>query len=282
MDLFSKSYSIPAEQIDQKITQILKIESKNLDKKLIYRKLLGFIDLTTLEGSDNEKRIDQLCEQALGFYSKEKEIPNVAAVCVYPPFIAQAKEKLLNTSLKVASVAGAFPSGQSPISVKLAEIKYAIEQGADEIDMVISRGKFLEGNYKEVYDEIRAIKRFCGDVHLKVILETGELGSLENIKRASDIAISAGADFIKTSTGKIQPAATLEAFIVMLDAIMEYYEHTGKKIGIKPAGGISTPEQAIPYYLLLKNVLGATWLNPELFRIGASRLATKLLDLIND
>lgn len=282
MDLFSKSYAISVERIDQRIAEILKIESKDLNKKSIYRKLLGFIDLTTLEGSDNAKRIDQLCEQALAFYSKEKGIPNVAAVCVYPPFIAQAKEKLFNTNIKVASVAGAFPSGQSPISVKLAEIKYAIEQGADEIDMVISRGKFLEGNYKEVFDEVKAIKDLCGKVHLKVILETGELGSLDNINRASDIAISAGADFIKTSTGKIQPAATLDSFIIMLDAIKEHFELTGERVGIKPAGGISTPEEVIPYYLLLKNVLGADWLSSELFRIGASRLASKLVDEIND
>ena len=273
MNTFDKSYNVDANEIQDRIDQVVKQELRATEKKEIYRKILGMIDLTTLDGTDNNQKISTLCEQALAM--------KTAAVCVYPPFVAYARELLNGTEMQVASVAGAFPSGQSPIEVKLAEISYAIEQGAHEIDMVISRGKFLEGDYQTVFNEISDIKSICKDVHLKVILETGELSSLNNISRAGDLAIEAGADFIKTSTGKIQPAATLDAFLVMLDSIKRHYELTGIKIGIKPAGGISEPEQAIPYYLLVKQILGDEWLNPKLFRFGASRLATKILNEIN-
>ena len=282
MDIFNKEWTISVQELRLRIHKIIDSEIQEIDKDTAYRKILGLIDLTTLEGSDNKERISDLCTQAMQYEDKNIEIPQVAAVCVYPPFINQAKELLKNTPIRVASVAGAFPSGQSPIEVKLAEIQYAVEQGADEIDMVISRGTFLEGDYQTVFDEIKAIKEVCGHAHLKVILETGELRSLENIRKASDIAIYAGGDFIKTSTGKIQIAATEEAFVVMLDAIKEYYETSGKKIGIKPAGGISEPEVALRYYMLLKNILGNEWLTPELFRFGASRLAHKIYDLINN
>jgi len=282
MNYFNKSYHINEDEIKARINKILNQKISATEKVEIYRQILGMIDLTTLEGSDNNEKITMLCEMAQSFHLAGKNIPDVAAVCVYPPFIALAKSQLTGTNIKVASVAGAFPSGQSPIKVKLAEISYAIEQGANEIDMVISRGKFLEGDYQTVYDEIAAISEVCKDVHLKVILETGELETLKNIRRASVIAISAGADFIKTSTGKIQPAATTEGFLVMLDAIKEHYQNTNKKIGIKPAGGISDPDQAIQYYLLVKDVLGKEWLNPELFRFGASRLASKILDRIKN
>ncbi len=273
MSIFEKTYDIDSGEIQKRIDQITHQELSNEEKKEIYRQILAMIDLTTLDGSDNNQKINSLCKQA----KKMK----TAAVCVYPPFVAYAKELLKETQIKVASVAGAFPSGQSPIEVKLAEISYAIEQGAHEIDMVISRGKFLEGNYQTVFNEIADIRAVCKEVHLKVILETGELASLNNVGKAGDLAIAAGADFIKTSTGKIQPAATLDVFLVMLDSIKTHYENTGKKIGIKPAGGISEPEQAIPYYLLVKEVLGNEWLNPELFRFGASRLATKIQNEIN-
>lgn len=281
MDIFNKNWSISVAEHDQRIQHIIDSELENIDLKSVYRNILGLIDLTTLEGSDNEKRIADLCSQAQQYQDVDKEIPNVAAVCVYPPFVKQAKALLKNTSIHIASVAGAFPSGQSSIDVKLAEISYAINQGADEIDMVISRGTFLAGSYQTVFDEISSIKCLCGSTHLKVILETGELGSLENIRKASDIAIYAGADFIKTSTGKIPAAATEEAFVIMLDAIKDYYQSSGKKIGIKPAGGISEPEVALRYYVLIKNILGKEWLNPELFRFGASRLANKIYALIN-
>ena len=282
MNYFNKSYHINEDEIKTRINKSLNQKISATEKIEIYHQILGMIDLTTLEGSDNNEKITMLCEMAQSFHLAGKNIPDVAAVCVYPPFVALAKSQLTGTDIKVASVAGAFPSGQSPIKVKLAEISYTIEQGADEIDMVISRGKFLEGDYQTVYDEIAAIREICKDVHLKVILETSELETLKNIRRASVIAISAGADFIKTSTGKVQPAATTEGFLVMLDAIKEHYQNTNKKIGIKPAGGISEPEQAIQYYLLVKDVLGEEWLNPQLFRFGASRLASKILDRIKN
>jgi deoxyribose-phosphate aldolase len=282
MDILNKTWSLSSEELSIRIDKILNESLNRIDKQSAYKKIIGLIDLTTLEGSDNEKKVMELCSQAISFKNEEKKIPAVAAVCVYPPFVKQAKKLLKNTSLQVASVAGTFPSGQSPIEIKLAEIKYAIDEGADEIDMVISRGKFLEGDFQTVFNEIKAIKDICGQIHLKVILETGELGSLENIRKASDIAIYAGGDFIKTSTGKIQPAATEEAFVVMMDAIKDYYNKTGKRIGIKPAGGISEPEVALRYYILIKDILGKEWLTPELFRFGASRLATKLLKEIND
>lgn len=282
MDIFNKNWSISKVELDQRIQDIIELELEKTDKVNAYRDILGLIDLTTLEGTDNEKRISDLCSQAQKYQNDAKNIPHVAAVCVYPPFVKQAKGILKNTDLKVASVAGAFPSGQSSLDVKLAEISYAINQGADEIDMVISRGTFLEGRYQTVFDEISAIKLLCGETHLKVILETGELLSLENIRKASDIAIYAGGDFIKTSTGKISPAATEQAFVVMLDAIKDYYQSTGKKIGIKPAGGISEPEVALRYYLLIKNVLGEKWIKPELFRFGASRLANKIYDQLKN
>jgi deoxyribose-phosphate aldolase len=273
MDIFNKPYDIQIEDIQARINQI-KIKKISEEEKIeIYRRILGMIDLTTLDGSDHNQKIISLCEQAKNMQT--------AAVCVYPPFVKLAKNQLSGTQIEVASVAGAFPSGQSSIEVKIAEIAYAIEQGADEIDMVISRGKFLEGDFQTVFDEISSIRSICKGIHLKVILETGELQTLNNIRKASDIAILAGADFIKTSTGKIQPAATTEAFLVMLDAIKEHFNATGKKIGIKPAGGISEPDQAITYYLLVDEILGKDWLNPKLFRFGASRLATKIWNQIN-
>jgi deoxyribose-phosphate aldolase len=217
-----------------------------------------------------------LCEKALSFKNTEKGIPAVAAVCVYPLFVQLAKESLSGSGISVASVAGAFPSGQSPLVVKALDVVYAINDGVDEIDMVISRGKFLEGKHKEVAEEITTIKRLCGKAHLKVILETGELHTIENIRKASEIAILSGGDFIKTSTGKITPAATLEAAYVMMETIAEYYRKTGVQIGFKPAGGIAEPDDAIDYYILLRHILGEKWMNNKLFRIGASRLADKI------
>ncbi len=235
-----------------------------------YKLILSCLDLTTLEGSDNNEKILSVCKKAAGFS------PNVAAVCFYPPFVRLAKSELKNTGVKVASVAGGFPSGQTSLKIKLDEVKWAVEEGADEIDMVISRGKFLEGEYTVVSDEIAAIKEACGSAHLKVILETGELKTITNIRKASEISLNAGGDFIKTSTGKISPAATPEVFVVMLDTILEFYKKTGQKRGIKPAGGISEPQQALLYLNLLRAVLSNDWATKDLFRIGASRLADKL------
>jgi deoxyribose-phosphate aldolase len=204
-------------------------------------------------------------------------LPTVAAVCVYPSMVKIAKSALANSSVKVASVSTAFPSGQAPLSVKLADTTFAINEGADEIDMVISRGKFLAGEYDYVFDEIAAIKAACGNARLKVILETGELLTLDNVRKASDLAIYAGADFIKTSTGKIQPAATMQVTYTMLMAIKDYYDATGKMIGMKPAGGISTSKLALHYLVMVKEVLGNAWLSNEWFRFGASSLANDIL-----
>lgn len=236
--------------------------------------ILSCIDLTTLEGSDNKSRIERLCRRALSF--GEKGLPLPAAICVYPVFVRQAKSLLDGSGIRIASVAGAFPSGQSPLRVRVDEVRFAVEEGADEIDMVISRGRFLEGDEAFVIDEIAAIKAACGSAHLKTILETGELKTEEAIRRASELAIEAGSDFIKTSTGKIQPAATPEAMETMLRVISEHFLKTGKVIGIKPAGGISEIDSALVYYRLTKKILGDAWLNPERFRIGASRLADGL------
>jgi deoxyribose-phosphate aldolase len=205
----------------------------------------------------------------------------VAAVCVYPVFAELVSQQLLGTGIKTACVAGSFPSGQSPLGLRVEEVAYAVQFGADEIDMVISRGKLIEGNEDFILQEVEAIKTACGEAHLKVILETGELKTLGLVRKASELAIQGGADFIKTSTGKIQPAATPEAFMVMLDTIKEYHEATGIKIGIKPAGGISTSEEALIFYTLVLKILGEEWLNSHLFRIGASRLTTDILNEIN-
>jgi deoxyribose-phosphate aldolase len=274
------SYTHTEKEIQVRIQNILSDSRKNVDLQKAYRDILSFIDLTTLEGADTHEKAAQLARQACSYHSTEKNIPNVAAVCVYPTLVKTVKQNLKDPQIGVASVAGAFPAGQSPIEIKVAEVKYAVAEGADDIDMVISRGTFLEGKYEIVQEEVKAIKEACGNAHLKVILETGELKTIENIRKASELSILGGADFIKTSTGKIPVAATLEAMLVMLDTIKEYYDKTGIRIGIKPAGGISEPEVAIDYYLLVKEVLGPEWLNNQLFRIGASRLANKVYELI--
>lgn len=263
-------------EISTQIQSILQQEKAIVNRKEAMRFILSSIDLTTLSGDDTDAVVTALCQKALGFKNVEKNIPSTAAVCVYPPFVSLCKSLLQGTNLKVASVAGAFPAGQSPIEVKLAEVAYAVEQGADEIDMVISRGKFLEGKLDEVASEIAAIKKTCQSAHLKVILETGELKTVDNIRIASEIAICNGADFIKTSTGKINPAATLEAAFVMMETIKEHHEKTGKMVGFKPAGGISDADTALDYFLLLKHILGKNWMQPNYFRIGASRLATSV------
>ena len=244
--------------------------------------ILGCIDLTTLEGSDTKEKVTKLCDTAKGFRDDEKGIPSTASVCVYSPFVALAKEQLQGTPIHVASVAGGFPSGQLPINLKVAEVEYAVAQGADEIDMVISRGAFLEGDYQRVYDEIRAIRKACPQQKLKVILETGELETPQNIFRASQLAIHAGADFLKTSTGKIAVNATPEAFWVMMFAIRQHFQATCQKVGIKVAGGVSELSQAYTYLHIWKHNMGKEWATADLFRVGTSRLATKVFKKIQD
>ncbi len=263
------------EQMEKHIQEIKAPGFRSLDRKAALRLVLNCIDLTTLEGSDTQERVIALCKKARTF--ELAGLPNTAAVCVYPPFAALAKEQLKGSGLSVAAVAGAFPSGQSPIHVKVAEVEWTAQQGADEIDMVISRGTFLEGKYDVVAAEIAAIKKACGKAHLKVILETGELLTAANIRKASEIAILSGADFIKTSTGKIPVAATEFATVVMLETIKEYFEKTGIMIGFKPAGGISDPDQALGYLLLVDRILGEAWMNNKWLRFGASRLADKIV-----
>lgn len=254
-------------------TRSIKGETKLIGLKMV----LSMIDLTTLEGKDTTGKVKQMCYKAEHLHDSIPGLPTVAAVCVYPSMVKVAKTALSHTNIKVASVATAFPGGQSPLAVKIADTKFAVDEGADEVDMVISRGKFMEGDYAYVYDEIAAIKEACGKARLKVILETGELATLDHVRLASDIAIHAGADFIKTSTGKIQPAATMPVTYTMLMAIKDHYDKTGIMVGMKPAGGISTSKLALHYLVMVKEVLGDKWLNNEWFRFGASSLANDVL-----
>ena len=258
----------------QRITKrSIKSEMKISGLKMV----LNMIDLTTLEGMDTQGKVKQLCIKAQHLHDAIPGLPNVAAVCVYPNFVAVAKKCLKGTEIKVASVATAFPSGNSTLEQKLQDVRFAVEQGADEIDMVISRGRFHEGDYQFVFDEIAQVKEACGVSRLKVILETGELGTFDKVRRASDIAIAAGADFIKTSTGKIKPAATLPVTLVMLQAIRDHFLKTGQMVGMKPAGGISKAKLALHYLVMVKEVLGDAWLDNHWFRFGASSLANDVL-----
>jgi deoxyribose-phosphate aldolase len=263
--------------VEERVAKLNTRSIKKDAKKYALRLALSMVDLTTLEGMDTPGKVRQLCNKARHPYHGDIDVPPVAAVCVYPPFVRIAKEALSGTSIQVASVATAFPSGHATLQEKIAEVKYCVDEGADEIDMVISRGEFLKGNYNFTFDEVAAIKEACGPAHLKVILETGELQTLENVRRASDISMYAGADFIKTSTGKVSPAATQPVTLVMLEAIRDYYLKTGIKIGMKPAGGIRDSKTALRYLVMVKETLGADWLNPSMFRFGASVLANDLL-----
>ena len=261
------------ERVARLATRSIKKASKVEGLKLA----LSMVDLTTLEGADTPGKVRQLCTKAIHLHSGRKDLPMVAAVCVYPTMVRIAREALQGTPIQVAAVATAFPSGMNPLAVKLEDTRYAVGEGAHEIDMVISRGDFLRGEYERVADEIRQVKMACGKAHLKVILETGELGTLDRVRLASDLAMQAGADFIKTSTGKIQPAATPEVVLVMLQAIDDYYQKTGKKIGMKPAGGIANAKAALNLLIMVREILGPAWLTPDLFRIGASKLPNDML-----
>jgi deoxyribose-phosphate aldolase len=234
-------------------------------------------DLTTLEGSDTPGKVSALASKAIRPDPADASVPSVAAICVYPNLVPAAVERVRGSSVKVASVATAFPSGQSPLETKLEEVRWVIEHGADEVDMVIDRGAFLAGRYAKVYDEIVRVKEACGETHLKVILETGELGTYDNVRRASLLAIAAGADFIKTSTGKLPSSATLPVALVMLEAIRDVYDETGKRVGFKPAGGIRNAKQAVQHLVLTHETLGVDWLTPDLYRFGASSLLNDIL-----
>jgi deoxyribose-phosphate aldolase len=254
-------------------TRSIKKETKVEGMKLA----LSMIDLTTLEGADTPQKVRQMCYKAMHPHDNLEGLPTLAAVCVYPSLVKTAKKALGDSGVKVASVSTAFPSGQAPRNVKISDTKFAVNEGADEIDMVISRGHFHTGDYNFVFDEIAAIKEACGEARLKVILETGELGTYDKVRLASDIAIAAGADFIKTSTGKINPAATMEVTLVMLHAIRDHYLKTGQMIAMKPAGGIRKSKEALHYLMMVKEELGPEWLDNHWFRFGASSLANDIL-----
>ena len=252
-------------------------EYKNND---VYKTIFSLIDLTTLSCTDTFNSVEAMCKKVNELKINYPSMPNVAAICVYPPFVACVKASLLDKNIGIASVAAGFPASQTFLEIKLTECDMAVDHGATDVDIVIPVGKFLEGDYSAVYSEVNQIKEVVGDAHLKVILETGAMTDPEQVKMASIIAIEAGGDFIKTSTGKMEPAATPEAVYVMCKIAKMHFDHTGKKIGIKPAGGIQTANDAITYYSIVKEVLGDEWLNPRLFRFGASRLANSLLSEI--
>ena len=264
--------------IEDRVNRITKRSIKKEAKLEGLKMALNMVDLTTLEGMDTINKVTQMCYKAQHLHDEFSGLPTVAAVCVYPNFVKIAVNALKDSPIKVASVATAFPSGHSSLDVKIADTKMAVDAGAHEVDMVISRGKFHMGDFGFVFDEIVAIKQACGtSVRLKVILETGELGNLDNVRLASDIAIAAGADFIKTSTGKIKPAATLPVTLVMLEAIKDHYYKTGIMVGMKPAGGISNSKLALQYLVMVKETLGVKWLDNHWFRFGASSLANDIL-----
>ncbi len=273
-----KPYLFSEETLLSRVDEALSRQSRLCDRNESLKTIFQCIDFTTLEAFDNETKINDFCSKALSFKDNDLHI-SVPAVCIYSPFVRQAKELLRGSGIRVATVACAFPSGQMPFELKRREVEYCVEQGADEVDMVISRGTFLAGRLDEVYEEIKSVREACAPpVRLKVILETGELKSVENIRRASEIAINAGADFIKTSTGKSPVSATPLAAIIMCDTIKEYFEATGRMVGFKPAGGMSTIDDALTYFYIVREVLGERWLNKDYFRVGTSRLAGKVMD----
>lgn len=271
------SVSVDANEVEKKLLAFKEIAKKREKDIEILKTCFSLIDLTTLNSTDGEERGSLFAEKVSNFSSQFPGMKNVAAICVYPTLIAAVKESLTAENVKIASVAAGFPSSQTFIDIKLSECQMCLEIGADELDVVISLGAFLEGDFFTVFSELQQLKEITEEKHLKVILETGALKTLDNIKLASFLAMEAGADFIKTSTGKMEPAATPEAMYVMCEAIKEFKEKTGKKVGIKPAGGVVTSYDAALYYTIVEQILGKDWLNPEWFRLGASRLANNLL-----
>jgi len=262
---------------DERAASFTRRSIKTSAKQAGLRLALSMLDLTTLEGKDSAEKVRSLCRKAITPDPADPSLPHVAAICVYPSLVPVAKQALAGSAVKIASVATGFPSGQYPLEVRLDDTRCAVEAGADEIDMVISRGSFLAGERGKVYDEIASIKEACGAAHLKVILETGELETYDLVRAASDLAIHAGADFIKTSTGKVNPAATMGVTLVMLEAVRDHYLKTGAHIGVKPAGGIRTAKQSLHYLVMVKETVGDGWLTPDLFRFGASSLTNDIL-----
>jgi deoxyribose-phosphate aldolase len=269
--------SVDAVALEERAATLAKRSIKRESKLQALDLAVRMMDLTTLEGQDTPGKVAALCSKAMRPDPTDPSVPSVAAVCVYPNLVATAKERVAGSGVKVASVATAFPSGQSPIEIKVAETRAVVELGADEVDMVIDRGAFLSGRYSRVYDEIVRVKEACGDAHLKVILETGELGTYDNVRRASLLAIAAGADFVKTSTGKISPAATLPVALCMMEVVRDVHAETGHKVGVKTAGGIRTSKQAVQYLVTLYETLGPEWMTPDLYRFGASSLLNDVL-----
>jgi len=275
--LLGRVTPVDAVGVEERVGSLSRRSIKKASKVWALELAIRMIDLTTLEGKDTPGKVRALCAKGMRPQPGDPTIPSVAAICVYPTFVAEAKEALGDSGVKVASVATAFPSGQTFLDVKLAETRAAVAAGADEIDMVIDRGAFLAGDYATVFEEIVAVREACGDAHLKVILETGELETYDNVRRASVLAMAAGADFIKTSTGKVSPAATLPVTLVMLEAIRDFERVTGRAVGMKAAGGIRTAKQAIQYLVVLYETLGPAWMTPDRFRIGASSLLNDVL-----
>jgi deoxyribose-phosphate aldolase len=269
--------SIDAVAVEARAEDLARRSIKRESKVFALELAIRMMDLTTLEGADTPGKIAALASKAIRPDPSDPNIPSVAALCVYPNLVPHALERLRGSGVKVASVATAFPSGQTPLDVKVREVEEVVAMGADEVDMVIDRGAFLSGRYAKVYDEIVRVKEACGDSHLKVILEVGELGTYDNVRRASLLAIAGGADFVKTSTGKLASAATLPVTLVMLEAIRDVYEETGRMVGMKPAGGIRHAKQAVQYLVQLHETLGIEWLTPDLYRLGASSLLNDVL-----
>jgi deoxyribose-phosphate aldolase len=262
---------------EERAAELAKRSIKRSSKLWALDLAIRCMDLTTLEGADTPGKVSALCAKGLRPLPGDDSVPPVAAVCIYPALVPHALAHVRGTGVRIASVATAFPSGQTFTSIKVAEAREAVAAGADEVDMVIDRGAFLSGDHEKVYEEIVAVEEATGAAHLKVILETGELGTYDNVRRASMLAMAAGADFIKTSTGKVQPAATLPVSLVMMEAIRDFHRDTGREVGFKPAGGIRTAKQAIAYLVLLWETLGADWMTPERFRLGASSLLNDVL-----
>ena len=263
--------------VEERVDTLKKRSIKKASKLWALDLAIRMMDLTTLEGKDTPGKVRALCQKAVTPQPGDPTIPSVAAICVYPALVAEAKDALKGSTVKVASVATGFPSGQTFRDIKIAETRAAVEAGADEIDMVIDRGAFLSGDYLTVFEEIVDVKDAAGDAHLKVILETGELETYDNVRRASVLAMAAGADFIKTSTGKVTPAATLPVTLVMLEAIRDFERQTGRQVGMKPAGGIRVAKEAIQYLVVLYETLGPRWMTPDWFRFGASSLLNDVL-----
>lgn len=268
---------VDAVGLEERAADLAKRSIKKDSKAKAIDVAISMVDLTTLEGADTPGKVSSLCAKAQRPDPQQADAPSVAAVCVYPAMVPTAVERLQGSGIHVASVATAFPSGQVPLQVKLDDTAAAVAAGADEIDMVIDRGAFLSGNLEKVFDEIVAVKGACGDAHLKVILETGELVTYDNVRKASHLAMLAGADFIKTSTGKVAPAATLPVTLLMLQAVRDFRADTGTQIGVKPAGGIRDTKGAIRYLVMVNEILGDDWMSPDWFRFGASSLLNDLL-----